>query len=635
MIRNLILLFGAVVTALLGLTAYHVASVSTMAEQPVPVYHWADTSGSATVGDAMRANAYEPVRKRRVNFGYTESVHWFRFRLRAGSLPDRRNAGPPELSFEIRNHTIDRLTLFSVTNGVVTSLGETGSRYPFAQRPSPTKTFVYLLNPDTGQPTDYYLRLDKRYENLATELTLWQTNDFEDKEQREYFLWGLFGGVVGLVVLLAFLFYAATRDRDAGSPVYGWYGLYVLALAGRQFADTGLGFQYLWPRLPAINHPDAVIMALWLYIPAMLQFQQHFLQLRTESKPVFRVTQVFKYAFWGLFIGLVISQAAGLTETYTGAYRLVTQIHTWMANGAFLVFPVVVVVGLRSPDTVKRLYAAGFGVQIACQLFIFAQNLTRYRPDGVFFVDAYLILMVIFFIDLVIFSYLLAYRYRKSVDDQRQLQVNLIQTQQHTNEAVIDVLESERQQVGSLLLTDVAGRLTNTRTLLSALAPSLLLTQAVDLIGKTDAALDQILRDSLPPDLTQKGLPTALAELVQQCCQSGTVRLSFSHDGHPPNLSATQTRQLYRIVNELITNIVKHAKATEGQVSLCQTPAGQQLTVADNGQGFDVVSARMVGGIGLKNLYARAQTLGATVQLDSGPTGTTVSLLLSQKIQTS
>ena len=259
----------------------------------------------------------------------------------------------------------------------------------------------------------------------------------------------------------------------------------------------------------------------------------------------------------------------------------------------------------------------------------------RYRPDGVFFVDAYLILMVIFFIDLVIFSYLLAYRYRKSVDEKRQLQLGLVQTQQRTNETINDVLESERQQVGSLLLTDVAGRLTSTRTLLSALAPSLLLTQAVDLIGKTDAALDQILRDSLPPDLTQKGLPTALAELVQQCCQSGTVRLSFSHDGHPPNLSATQTRQLYRIANELITNIVKHAKATEGQVSICQTPAGQQLTVADNGQGFDVVSARMAGGIGLKNLYARAQTLGATVQLDCGPTGTTVSLLLSQKIQTS
>lgn len=139
--------------------------------------------------------------------------------------------------------------------------------------------------------------------------------------------------------------------------------------------------------------PDAVIMALWLYVPAMFQFQQHFLQLRIESKPVFRATQFFKYAFWGLFIALVISQATGLTETYTGAYRLVTQIHTWMVNGAFLVFPVVIVVGLRSPDTVKRLYAAGFGVQIACQLFIFAQNMMRYRPDGVFFVDAYLILL--------------------------------------------------------------------------------------------------------------------------------------------------------------------------------------------------------------------------------------------------
>ncbi len=335
------------------------------------------------------------------------------------------------------------------------------------------------------------------------------------------------------------------------------------------------------------------------------------------------------------FVGLAISQVTGFAEMYTGAYRLVTLIHTWMANGVFLVFIAVVVVGLRSSEVVKRVYAVGVGIQLTGQVFVVAQNLMSSRPDGVFFVDAYLILMVNFFIDLVIFSYLLAYRYRKSVDEERRLQLGLAQTQERTNETIIDVLESERQQVGTLLLTGVVGRLTHTRTLLSALAPSPLLTEAVNLIGKTDAHLDQILRNGLPPDLTQKGLPVALAELVDQCCQSGTVQLSFSHDGHPPDLSATQTRQLYRIASELITNIVRHAKATEGKVSLCQTPAGQQLAVADNGQGFDVVRVRTAGGIGLKNLYARAQTLGATVQLDSSPAGTCVSLLLAQKIQTS
>ncbi len=616
MIRNLIVLFVIVVVVVLGMAAYHLRSVKAIGEQPVQLFHWEDTGGKASVQTVMQTGGFKPVQKRRINVGYTESVHWFRFRLVGNRVPQ-------DLTFEIRNPAIDRLELFAVKNGQISSLGKTGSRLPFAQRPSPTKTFAYLLTIDPNEPTHYYLRLDKRYENLATELILWRTDDFEDKEQREYLLWGIFSGVVGLIVLLAFLFFAATRDQ-----VYAFYGLYVLALALRQFGDTGLGFQYLWPKTPTINHPDAVIVALWLYIPAMFQFQQYFLQFHTTSKLMFRATQLLKYVFLTLFLALIIAQITGLTETYTGSYRLITQTHAVMANLAFLAFIGSIVVGVRSNDTLKQLYGIGFGIQIFGQFFVYAQNLMRYQPDGIFFVDAYLILVVNFFIDLVIFAYLLAYRYRKSVDEQRQLQLGLAQTQQQTNEAVIDVLESERQQVGNLILTDVGGRLTNTRALLSGLSPNPLLTDALNLLNKTDDCLDQILRDSLPPDLLDKGLPAALAELVEQCSQTGTVQLLFSHETHIEKqtelFSAMQTRQLYRIGSELVNNLIKHAQATEGQVLLAQTQSGWQLVVADNGQGFDADNMRSDGGIGLKNIHARAQTMGATVQIESRQTGTIV-----------
>lgn len=358
MTRNLISLFGIVIVLMLGLATYHLNSVRALPDLPIPFSHWEDTGGLTTIQDAMQTGRFKTTPKGRINFGYTESVHWFRFQLQADSLPR-------ELAFEIRNHTIDYLELLEVKAGVITSLGKTGSRLPFAQRPSPTKTFAYLLSIEAGQPIDYYLRIDKRYENLATELTIWHTDDFEDKEQREYFLWGFFLGVVGLIVLLAFLFFAATRD-----PVYGYYGLFILALALRQFADTGLGFQYLWPQLPAINQPDPLIQSLWIYLPAMLLFQQYFLELRRESKPVFWVTQVLKYVFIGLFISLVICQLTGFSETYTGANRLIRQIHTMMANTVFLTFMACVVVGLRANDSVKRFYGTGFGIQTVCQLFV-------------------------------------------------------------------------------------------------------------------------------------------------------------------------------------------------------------------------------------------------------------------------
>ena len=53
-------------------------------------------------------------------------------------------------------------------------------------------------------------------------------------------------------------------------------------------------------------------------------------------------------------------------------------------------------------------------------------------------------------------------------------------------------------------------------------------------------------------------------------------------------------------------------------------PSGWQLTVSDNGRGFDAAQATGQEGIGLKNIHARAQALEATVQLESNRNGTTV-----------
>ncbi|RYF69699.1 MAG: hypothetical protein EOO39_17085, partial [Cytophagaceae bacterium] len=361
---------------------------------------------------------------------------------------------------------------------------------------------------------------------------------------------------------------------------------------------------------------------------AMLLFQQHFLNLRTESKPAFWATQILKYSFFALFIGLIICQLTGITETYTGANRLIRYLHTVMANCFVLVIIGNIVVGLRSTDAVKRLYAVGFGVQTAAQLVVASQNVISHQRESIFLVEPYLVLLVVFFIDLVVFSYLLAYRYRKSLDEQRRLQISLAQTQQQTNEAVIDLLESERQQVGTLILTDVGGRLTQTRSLLATLTPSPLLNEAVGLIDKTDDCLVHILSDGLPPDLAQKGLPVALADLVRQRSQAGSVQLAFTHENvatdKAAGLSTMQVRQLYRITNELINNAIKHANAQKCEIVFRQNYDGWQLSVADDGQGFDTTLTQKEAGIGLKNLAARAQTLGATVTTRSGKDGTIV-----------
>jgi two-component system NarL family sensor kinase len=76
---------------------------------------------------------------------------------------------------------------------------------------------------------------------------------------------------------------------------------------------------------------------------------------------------------------------------------------------------------------------------------------------------------------------------------------------------------------------------------------------------------------------------------------------------------------LFRIAQEALTNIVRHSKATRAALTLDVAPHAVSLTIADNGEGFDVSAALAdpKSGVGLRNMRERLDGLGATLQIVS------------------
>ncbi|MBD2701460.1 hypothetical protein IC229_12485 [Spirosoma sp. BT702] len=624
MARNLMVLFVVVVLSISGFAWYHAKSIRPLKTLPLRLAHWEDTTSRANIQQVLRSTGFESTKEGRQNFGYTESIHWFRCHLDSDSLPE-------ELTLEIRNHVINYVELLVIQQGKIVSLTKTGDWLPFSYRPIPTKTFAFPIDSHANPTADYYLRIDNRYENLATEILLWQTSDFEDKEQREYFLWGIFTGVVALVVLLNLIFWNVTSDK-----VYFWYALYIAGLSVRQFADSGLGFQYVWANFPAINAPNPVIEAIWLYIPAAIQFQQYFLDLRHTDRPLFRTGQILKYILW---IGLVIMiglQVADIPRHYPSTTVVITSIHAVLANVIMFVFIWSSVVALRSNDDLKRAYGAAFALQTLAQAGNVIQNTMRFQTGSTYLIDPYLILIAVFFIDLVVFAYLLAYRFRHSLSQNQQLRIDLAQSQQDMNQQIIGVLDSERQHIHHLLRSDVGQRLQQTRQLLTNVAPSPLLTDSVRLIEQVDNDLEQIVQNKLPVSVVEKGLVNSLHELAEQLNQTQSVQFTFQQKGPIPKLTTEQEVQLYRIGNELVNNILKHAQATSAQIELETNSEGILLTVRDDGKGFDTSAvSEKTGGIGVRNLYTRVRNLQAELRMESGRSGTSITVRIPQKIQTS
>lgn len=127
--------------------------------------------------------------------------------------------------------------------------------------------------------------------------------------------------------------------------------------------------------------------------------------------------------------------------------------------------------------------------------------------------------------------------------------------------------------------------------------------------------------------LREAGLIVALDELLAGIASHKQTRFEFVVSGVDDRLSEALEAGLFRIAQELITNIVRHARAAEATIQIVRTDEGIRLTVEDDGAGFDV--RQQSGGMGRSNIAARATALGGHVTFDSMPGhGTTVTVMV-------
>jgi signal transduction histidine kinase len=123
-----------------------------------------------------------------------------------------------------------------------------------------------------------------------------------------------------------------------------------------------------------------------------------------------------------------------------------------------------------------------------------------------------------------------------------------------------------------------------------------------------------------PSALDDLGLIVALESLVSDFRRRHQIAVEFRHSGDDRRLLAETERAAYRIVQETLTNIARHAKATRGLVHIDVKPSSLTIAIEDDGVGFDVADVERPGkrrGFGLLSIRERVAGLGGTVDIDS------------------
>ena len=182
-------------------------------------------------------------------------------------------------------------------------------------------------------------------------------------------------------------------------------------------------------------------------------------------------------------------------------------------------------------------------------------------------------------------------------------------------------LEQERKRIVADLHDELGPLLSVVKFQVSTLDTTL--TQDIEQISKATVHLDDVLQrirnicgELMPLVLTRKGLFTAINELIEEFRSLVPIKIEFTYT--PVMLEHSIQIHIYRMVQELITNAIKHSAATTMHINIKPENEILLIHVTDDGKGFDTQKMFVnSSGLGLKNILGRAHALKGNIFLES------------------
>lgn len=230
--------------------------------------------------------------------------------------------------------------------------------------------------------------------------------------------------------------------------------------------------------------------------------------------------------------------------------------------------------------------------------------------------------------------YLFVWLNRRSLLHQAEIKRLEKQKQKDLLSASIEVEETQRKELGQNFHDDVGPMLTVVRMNLEQLKSKTQMPETVKLIEvlqqRTDEAHERVRsvsRSLVPPSLQRYGLKGAMETFIKEINSLGKLKVrTVIHE--PEQLSAFAKLNVFRIFQELVNNVLRHAQASEAWIVLVRDEDQYILTVTDNGIGFSKTNISDYG-VGLRSLVARASVLDAELTIEnSAESGASVKLFI-------
>lgn len=548
-----------------------------------------ETPIDSIVTDLFKQNKIHVLNK--INFGYNDSIFWL-------IVPfNHVDVNQNELLIEIQNPNIDRIQAYCVRGNQIAPLGkETGDHFPFNTRYLAHRNFVWPLASCGYDDFTLILRIEKRNSSLNIPAYLWSTQEHSNHSSIMNVFFGICFGMMAVVAI-----YGLIAGFFFKSRIYFLYFLFIITAIVFLATGEGLAFQILYPNSDFNSLFRVIINGVATVM--LILFSREFLNTKRYT-PL--IDKILLYDISIFLFSLLLTPF--LSEFYLSHSLVMVPVALSLSLIANVLCFFAAIVSYPEQKRIASFYLAAYFITIASGVISIMEDfgLIEKLPFNP------LLLSALF--EIMVFSLGLTYLMKAVYDERNDLTLKITRHQKEMMQAYVQGIEKERERIAGELHDDIGSRLGNLRRIASQ-SKAENLEYIENQIESLSDDVRNLSHQLSPPAARYKGLVQMVSELISDQQKSTATELNLQCFDVPENLSEDIVQQTYRIIQEALNNMIKHAHASHADFQLFGYDHELIITIEDNGNGFDIENARK--GLGLSQMKIRTEAIGGTLEMSS------------------
>ena len=579
---------------------------------PLGVEYYADKSDTLDLKEVISyADKFKKTTGTAPTFWAKGHPYWFKFKIKNSTYINQ------SFVIELLIPLYDEARFYVIDNNKVVNEQYLDWHVPQLDRAIKHRNFIFPFNLRSHQEVICYVKLRKEIDSIWFPMVVWERNAFDySYSSRDYHVWGVVTGVLMFVVFFSFLLLFAFKDL-----LYFYYGIYVFMALSFIYTVQGYFIRFYVDGSFGVAGNRVKNIVSILFLIAGLLFVRKYLQWDLLKTSFFKyATSLLLFILSSIAIFLFTDHLVFkdvLFQSNKPLMNTILSIIFWLPN-LYVVFVLLYCIILNHFRK-EAIYFLIANVPIAS--VIFYSSLSSYElVEGSRYIEIEYFAMA-FLIEIVVLTVLLAYRLKATQDVAEQFFIEKARAQQHRTEAVLEAEDRERVRIARDLHDGIGQMLAAARMALgNFLAKKNIedtdIQTSLDLLEDSIREIREISHNMMPGALTKLGLPTALKQFVNRINSLEILQINLQIVGVKERLNEKTEMMLYRIIQEILGNIMRHAEATKVNIELIKHDDELVLIVEDNGKGFDSEKIKNQG-IGIKNIASRVEYLNGSVNFDS------------------